>query len=184
MHPLETVYKTTVVPGLKEKFGYTNIYQTPKILKVSINVGLGRALKDPSYLEVVADSLEKITGQKPVKTRAKKSIAGFKIREGQVVGMKVTLRKQRMMDFVSKLLSFALPRVRDFRGLDSKAIDARGSLTIGFKENIAFPEVKSDEIEKVHGLEVTITTNAKSREEGMALFTLYGFPFKKPPTKS
>lgn len=179
MHPLETVYKTKVVPGLKSQFGYTNMYQTPKIVKVSVNVGLGRALKDPSYLEIVSDSLEKITGQKPVKTRAKKSIAGFKIREGQVIGMKVTLRKQRMMDFVTKLLTFALPRVRDFRGLDSKGIDARGSLTIGFRENIAFPEVKSDEIEKVHGLEITITTNAKSREEGLALFTLFGFPFKK-----
>ncbi|MBI4600214.1 50S ribosomal protein L5 [Candidatus Uhrbacteria bacterium] len=179
MHPFETLYKTNVIPGLKERFGYANLYQTPKIVKVSINVGLGRALKDPAYLEVVADSLEKITGQKPIKTRAKKSIASFKIREGQVVGMKVTLRKKRMMDFVAKLLMFALPRVRDFRGLDSKAVDARGGLTIGFRENIAFPEVKSDEIEKVHGLEVTITTNAKSREEGLALFTLFGFPFKK-----
>jgi len=179
MHSLEQTYKTTVVPALKEKFGYKNMYQVPKLVKVSLNVGLGKALKDPSYLEIVSDSLEKITGQKPVKTRAKKSIAGFKIREGQVVGMKVTLRKARMMDFVAKLLSFALPRIRDFRGLDKKGVDAHGSLTIGFRENIAFPEVKSDEIEKVHGLEVTITTNAKNREEGVAFFTLFGFPFKK-----
>lgn len=179
MHPLVTLYTTKVIPGLKETFGYTNAHQIPRLVKVSVNVGLGSGLKDPSYLETVSDSLEKITGQKPVKTRAKKSIAGFKIREGQVVGMKVTLRKARMMDFVLKLITFALPRVRDFRGLESKAVDAHGSLTIGFRENIAFPEVKSDEIEKIHGLEVTITTSAHNRDEGVALFTLLGFPFKK-----
>jgi large subunit ribosomal protein L5 len=179
MHPLETLYKTSVVPKLQKQFGYASPYQVPRLMKVSVNVGLGRALKDPAYLEVVSDSLEKITGQKPVKTRAKKSVAGFKIREGQVIGMKVTMRKARMMDFVFKLLMFALPRVRDFRGLDSKAVDAHGSVTIGFRENIAFPEAKSDEIEKIHGLEVTITTTAKSREEGLALLTLLGFPFKK-----
>lgn len=179
MHSFEEKYKTVVVPELKKKFGYTNLYQVPKIVKVTLNVGLGRALKDSEYSEVVADSLMRITGQRPVKTRAKKSIAGFKIREGLVIGMKVTLRKVRMLDFLQKLITFALPRVRDFRGLDQKAVDQKGNLSIGFRESSAFPEVKSDELEKIHGLETTITTNAKSREEGIALFTLLGFPFKK-----
>lgn len=179
MHSFEEKYKTVVVPELKKKFGYTNLYQVPKIVKVTLNVGLGRALKQLEYSGVVADSLMRITGQRPVKTRAKKSIAGFKIREGQVIGTKVTLRKARMLDFLQKLITFALPRVRDFRGLDQKGVDQKGNLSIGFKDSSAFPEVKSDELEKIHGLEVTITTNAKSREEGVALFTLLGFPFKK-----
>lgn len=178
-HPFEKKYTENVVPALKKQFGYTNVYQVPRIMKVTVNVGLGRALKDPNHLEVVADSLARITGQKPVKTRAKKSIAGFKIREGLAIGMKVTLRKKHMLDFLYKLSMFALPRVRDFRGLDIKGIDAKGNFSIGFRESSAFPEVKSDELEKIHGLEVAITTNAKTRQEGVALFTLLGFPFKK-----
>lgn len=179
MHLLEKKYKEEIVPALQKKFGYTNVHRVPKLLKVTVNVGLGRALKDASFLEIVIDSLTRITGQKPVKTKAKKSIAGFKIREGQIVGMKVTLRKKRMLDFLTKVISFALPRVRDFRGVDVKGVDAHGNLSVGFRENSSFPEVKSDEIEKLHGLELTITSNAKTREEGVALFTLLGFPFKK-----
>lgn len=179
MHPFEKKYIEEVIPALTKKFGYANRYQVPKITKATVNVGLSRALKDPNYMEVVTDSVTRITGQKPVKTRAKKSIAGFKIRQGLVIGMKVTLRKKRMLDFLQKLIMFALPRVRDFRGLDVKAIDARGNFSIGFRESSAFPEVKSDELEKIHGLEVAISTNAKTREEGVALFTLLGFPFKK-----
>lgn len=179
MHPFEKKYKETVVPALKATFGYANLYRIPKVIKVTINVGLGRALKDPNYAEVVADSLTRITGQKPVKTLAKKSIAGFKIREGLVVGMKVTLRKKRMYDFLTKFLTFALPRVRDFRGLDAKGVDGKGNLSIGLRESSSFPEVKSDELEKIHGLEIAVTSNAKTREEGVALFTLLGFPFKK-----
>ena len=179
MHPFEKKYNEAVVPALIKRFGYTNRYQVPKVNKATVNVGLSRALKDANYMDAVIDSLTRITGQKPVKTRAKKSIAGFKIREGLVVGMKVTLRKKRMLDFLHKLIMFALPRVRDFRGLDMKAIDAHGNFSIGFRESSAFPEVKSDELEKIHGLEISITTNAKTREEGAALFNLLGFPFKK-----
>ncbi len=179
MHSFETKYTSSVVPELKKRFGYTNSFQVPRLVKITLNVGLGHSLKDASFVETVQDSLTKIAGQKPIKTKAKKSIASFKIREGQVIGMKVTLRKKRMMDFAEKLVHFALPRVRDFRGLDPKAIDEKGNLSLGFKENISFPEVKSDEIEKIHGLEVTLTTTAKTREEGVAFFTLLGFPFKK-----
>lgn len=178
-HPFEKKYTENVVPALKKQFGYMNAYQVPRIVKVTVNVGLGSALKDPNHLEVVADSLARITGQKPVKTRAKKSIAGFKIREGLAIGMKVTLRKKHMLDFLYKLSMFALPRVRDFHGLDIKSIDEKGNFSIGFRESSAFPEVKSDELEKIHGLEVAITTNAKTRQEGVVLFTLLGFPFKK-----
>lgn len=178
-HSFEKKYRERGVPALKEMFGYTNLYQIPKVVRVTLNVGLGSGLKDAQYLDVVTETLTRITGQKPVKTRAKKSVAGFKIREGQVIGMKVTLRKKRMLDFLLKLVTFALPRVRDFRGLDSKAVDKNGNLSIGFRESAAFPEIRSDEIEKIHGLEVAISTNAKTREEGIALFTLLGFPFKK-----
>lgn len=179
MHPFEKKYKEVVIPALKERFGYDNRYQVPRITKVTLNVGLGRAVKDANYKEVVTDSLTRITGQKPVTTRAKKSIASFKIREGQIIGMKVTLRKKRMLDFLMKLVTVVLPRVRDFRGLDIKAVDAQGNVSIGFRESTAFPEVKSDELENIHGLEVAISTTAESREEGMALCTLLGFPFKK-----
>ena len=178
-HPFEQKYQEEVIPALKSRFGYANRYQVPKIMKVTLNVGLGHALKDANYQEVVTDSLTRITGQKPITTRAKKSIASFKIREGQVIGMKVTIRKKRMLDFLTKLVTVVLPRVRDFRGLDIKAVDARGNLSIGFRESTAFPEVRSDELENTHGLEVTISTNAHSRDEGAALFTLLGFPFKK-----
>lgn len=179
MHPFDKKYKEDVIPALKERFGYANRYQVPRIITVTLNVGLGRALKDANYSEVVTDSLTRITGQKPVTTRSKKSIASFKIREGQIIGMKVTLRKKRMLDFLMKLVTVVLPRVRDFRGLDIKAVDATGNLSIGFRESTAFPEVRSDELENIHGLEVAISTNAKSKEEGAALFTLLGFPFKK-----
>lgn len=179
MHPFEKKYKEIVAPSLKEQFGYQSIYQIPRIVKVTLNVGLGSALKDAQYGDIVADSLTRMTGQKPIKTRAKKSIAGFKIREGLVIGMKVTLRKKRMLDFLEKLVTFVLPRARDFRGLDMKAIDRNGNLSIGIKESSAFPEIKSEELEKIHGLEVAISTNAKTRAEGVALFTLLGFPFKK-----
>ena len=138
-----------------------------------------RSIKDPDFLAVVEQTLLRISGQKPVRTKAKKSIAGFKIREGQVVGMKVTLRKDRMFDFLDKMLNITFPRVRDFHGISAKGIDQHGNMTVGFKENLPFPEVRSDEIERVHGLEVTITTTAGTRERGEALFRLMGFPFTK-----
>ena len=179
MKRLEELYKTNAVPALKEKFGFTNILAVPKVEKVVINVGTGPGLKDPRFNEVVEATLQRITGQRPVKTIAKKSISNFKIREGLVIGMVVTLRGKRMYDFLEKLINITLPRVRDFRGLDPKNIDQRGTLNLGFREHIAFPEIKSDEIEKIHGMQVTVVTTARSREQGLELLTHLGFPFRR-----
>lgn len=176
---LKEKYQKEIIPKLKEKFGYKNSLAVPRLEKVVLNVGLGEGLKDKKIIDIVENSLTHITGQKPVKTKAKKSISSFKIREGMVIGMKVTLRKTRMYDFIDKLVNVSLARVRDFRGLSSDAVDKQGNLTIGFKEHIVFPEIRPEEIEKVHGLEVTITTRAKDKEEGLELLTLLGFPFKK-----
>lgn len=172
-------YTTVVVPALMKEWGYMNALQVPKVIKVTVNVGVGKALKDSNILDSVEHSLLRITGQKPVRTKAKKSIANFKVRQGVVLGVKVTLRKKRMYDFLEKLVAVALPRIRDFRGLELSSVDAQGNLSIGFKENLAFPEIKSDEIEHTHGLEITISTNAHSYDRGVALFSLLGFPFKK-----
>lgn len=179
MNNLQEKYRNEIVPKLKEKLGYKNNLAIPKIDKIIINAGLGRGLKDPTFIDTVESTLTRITGQKPVKTKAKKSISNFKIREGMVIGMKVTLRGKRMYDFIDKLINITLPRVRDFRGLDKKTIDKNGNLTIGFKEHIAFPEIGSDEVEKLHGLEVIINTSAKNKEEGIQLLETFGFPFKK-----
>lgn len=179
MNSLQEKYKKQVMPALKEKFGYKNVNATPKVLKVIVNVGTSHGLKDPKFNEFVENTLIRITGQKPVKTLAKQSISNFKIRKGQVVGMMVTLRGHRMYDFVDKLVNITFPRIRDFRGLDPKHIDKHGNLNLGFKENISFPEIKSDEVERLHGLQITLTTSAKSREEGLELFKLLGFPFIK-----
>ncbi len=178
MSTLHKKYLTDVVPTLQKEFGLKNILQVPSIRRVTINVGVGKSSKDPEFVSVVENTLTRITGQKPIRTKAKKSIASFKTREGQIVGVAVTLRKKRMYDFLDRLLTFALPRVRDFRGIDSKAVDAQGNLTIGFRENLTFPEIRPDEIERVHGLEVSISTTARSREKGLRLFTLLGFPFR------
>ncbi|MBD3359712.1 MAG: 50S ribosomal protein L5 [Candidatus Buchananbacteria bacterium] len=176
---LKEYYKKEVAPQLKESFGYTNNLAVPKLKKVVLNAGLGKGVKDSSFMETVENTLTRITGQKPVKTKAKKSISNFKIREGMVIGMKVTLRGETMYDFIEKLIKITLPRVRDFRGLSLKSIDKEGNLNIGIKEHIAFPEIQADEIEKLHGLEMAIVTTAKNREEGEALFKALGFPFKK-----
>ncbi len=172
-------YQEEIIPALKKELGLKNLYQIPRVQKISLNIGIGRSLKDPQFLEIAEHTLTRISGQKPIRTKAKKSIASFKIRQGMVVGLSVTLRKKRMHDFLEKLISFTLPRIRDFRGIDAKAVDQQGNLTIGFKEHIAFPEIRSDEIDKIHGIEVTIVTNAKSRENGLVLFRKLGFPFKK-----
>jgi len=179
---LET-YKKEIVPALKKELGLVNDQQVPALEKVVLNVGVGRSLKDPNFLEFVETSLTKISGQKPVRTKAKKSIAAFKIRQGMVVGFSVTLRKKRMYDFIQRLVTFALPRTRDFRGIDSKSIDAHGNIALGIKESIIFPEIKSDEIEKIHGLEICISTTAKTREQGLALLKALGFPFKSSSKK-
>jgi len=172
-------YKKELAPKLMSELRDPHVMSVPRLLKVVLNVGTGPGLKDVKWNEVVEKSLKRITGQKPVPTKAKKSISNFKIREGLVIGYKVTLRGKRMYDFVEKLIRVAIPRIRDFRGLDAKCIDPRGHATIGFKEHLVFPEIRSDEVEKIHGLEVTLVTTAKTRDRGYALLKAMGFPFKE-----
>ncbi|MFA6428669.1 MAG: 50S ribosomal protein L5 [Candidatus Buchananbacteria bacterium] len=171
-------YIKEVVPELKKSFGYTNNLAVPRLEKVVLNVGISSKNADPKFLENVESGLQRISGQKPVRTLARLAISNFKIRQGQVVGLMVTLRGQRMYQFVDKLVSISLPRVRDFRGLEAKSLDDKGNLNIGFKENLAFPEIKADEMERTFGLEVAIKTTAKNKAEGLALLKLLGFPIK------
>lgn len=178
MHPFIEQYQKVAVPALSAKFGYGNIMATPKVTKVVVNVGLSASQKDQKFQETVESVLTRITGQKPVKTLAKKSIASFKTRKGMVVGMKVTLRGRRMQDFLYKLVRVTLPRVRDFRGLSPKLLDGHGNLAIGFSEYLPFPEIRSSEVERTHGLEIAIATTAKHDEEALELFKRLGFPFK------
>jgi large subunit ribosomal protein L5 len=180
---LKEKYNKEVIKSLKEKFGYKNVNQVPKLLKAVINVGVGRNAKEQQFIDGVDKNLMRISGQKPVRTKAKKSISAFKIRQGMVVGLKVTLRGNRLYDFVEKLIHISFPRIRDFRGLSEQQVDRTGNLTIGFRENIAFPEIRADEIENMHGLEICLTTNAKTRTEGLELFRQLGFPFKKDEAK-
>lgn len=172
-------YKKEVLPKVKAELGYKNIMQVPQINKLVVNVGVGRFLKEPNFIENVEKVLTKITGQKPVRTKAKKSISNFKVREGQEIGVMATLRGPRMFYFLEKLLQVTLPRVRDFHGLSEHGFDNQGNYTIGFKENVAFPEVKMEEIDKAHGLQVIINTTAKNKKEGKALLAALGFPFAK-----
>lgn len=176
---LQEQYKKNISPKLKEKFGYKNEMQVPKIKKVVINVGVGKHAKEKAFIESAESVVTRITGQKPVFTKAKKSIASFKVREGQIVGIIATLRGGKMNDFIEKLIHISFPRIRDFRGINETQVDRTGNLTIGFKEFLAFPEIRADEIDNVHGLEIVIDTSAKTREEGLELFRLLGFPFKK-----
>ena len=163
--------------GLQEQFKYTNVMAIPKLDKVVINIGLGEAVQNPKALDAALNDLTLITGQKPVVTRAKKSIAGFKLREGMPVGVKVTLRGDRMYEFVDRLLSVALPRVRDFRGVSPKSFDGRGNYSLGLKEQLIFPEIEYDKIDKLRGMEIVFATTAKTDEEGRALLKLLGMPF-------
>ncbi|MFA6271841.1 MAG: 50S ribosomal protein L5 [Patescibacteria group bacterium] len=179
MNILKEKYNKEIAPALMEKLGYKNAMAVPKIDKVTLNVGVGRAINDPKFLDVVKHNLERITGQKPVFTKSKKSISNFKIRAGMTVGIMVTLRGDRMYDFLTKLIYISLPRVRDFRGIPKKSVSDKGSLSIGFVEHTVFPEIHPDEIEAIHGLEVNISTTAKTKEEGLALFTLLGLPFQE-----
>lgn len=176
---LKIKYQKESVPALEAKFGYKNIFAVPRVEKVVVSAGLSQGLKDAKFLDIVEETLRKITGQKPIKTLAKKSIANFKIRQGMPVGMVVTLRGSRMYDFLDKLINITFPRVRDFRGLSSELMDKSGNLSVGFKDDICFPEIKSEEIEKMHGLQVTVRTTAKSKEEGLELLKLLGFPFRE-----
>lgn len=172
-------YKKEVVPAMVKEFGYKSQMQVPKISKIVLNVGYGKFLKEPNYAEMVEKNLINITGQKTVRTKAKKSISNFKTREGMEIGVIVTLRGNRMYYFLEKLLNITFPRIRDFRGISGKSFDGRGSYSFGMKEITAFPEIKHADMEKNHGLEITITTTAKNKEEGKALLDLMGFPFKK-----
>lgn len=176
---LREKYKKQVVPAMKEKFGWKNEILVPRLEQVVLNVGFGHHAKEKEFMASVEKGLTKISGQKPVFTKAKKSISAFKIREGLVIGAKVTLRGQRMYDFVDKLVNITFPRVRDFRGLNEKAVDSGGNLTVGFKEYSSFPEIRVEEIDNMYGLEVCLSSSAKDRASGLELFRLLGFPFKK-----
>lgn len=178
MTTLKEHYQTQVIPALREQFGIKNTMATPKVTKVVVSVGLSQGIKDPKVMETVEQTLTRITGQKPIRTKAKKSIASFKIREGMVVGMMVTLRGPRMWDFLTKFTRVTFPRIRDFRGINAKCIDAQGNASIGFREHLAFPEIRPDEVERVHGLQITITTTAKDKARGLALLKGLGFPFQ------
>lgn len=178
LHPVLKRYRETVVPALKERFEISNLNAVPRLEKVVLNIGLGKVQGDAKAIETAQLTLIRISGQKPVLTKARKSISAFKLREGTVIGAKVTLRGPRMLDFIGKLVNVTLPRVRDFQGLDPKGFGQSGNYTLGFKENLAFPEIKSDEVERLHGLEVTIVTTATTPEQGLALLTGLGFPFR------
>jgi large subunit ribosomal protein L5 len=177
-HLLER-YKTEVAPALLKAFNYKNVMQVPRIEKVVVNIGLGEALDNPKALEAAVSDLMQIAGQKPVLTKARKSIAAFKLREGRIIGTKVTLRGERMWSFLDRLMNVALPRVRDFRGVSANAFDGRGNYTLGLKDQLVFPEIEYDKIDKLRGMEITIVTTARTDDEARALLQLLGMPFKK-----
>jgi len=178
MARLQEYYKSTVVPELLKQFGYTSVMQVPRITKVTLNMGVGEAVGDKKILEHALGDLTKIAGQKPVTTVARKSIAGFKIREGYPIGCMVTLRGPRMFEFLDRLVTIAMPRIRDFRGIQGKGFDGRGNYNLGVKEQIIFPEIEYDKIDALRGLNISITTTAKNDDEARALLTLFKFPFK------
>lgn len=178
MARLREFYKETVVPELVKQFGYKSVMEVPRIEKITLNMGVGEAVADKKVMEYAVSDLEKIAGQKPVVTVARKSIAGFKIRDNYTVGCKVTLRRDQMFEFLDRLITIALPRVRDFRGVSGKSFDGRGNYNMGVREQIIFPEIEYDKIDALRGLNITITTTAKTDEEAKALLSLFKFPFK------
>ncbi len=179
MNRLQEKYNTSVVPALMKKFEYTSVMQTPKLEKVVINWGVGEAISNPKVLDEAVAELTAIAGQKPVITKAKKSIANFKLREGMPIGCKVTLRGERMYEFLDKLFNISLPRVRDFRGVSTTAFDGRGNYTLGVKEQLIFPEINFDKVNKVRGMDIVIVTSAKTNEEAKALLSELGMPFAR-----
>lgn len=176
---LKERYLNEITPALMQKFNYTSVMQVPKVEKVVINMGVGEAVGNSKILDSAVDELQRIAGQKPVITRAKKSIAGFKLREGMPIGTKVTLRGERMYHFLDKLFNVALPRVRDFRGVSSKAFDGRGNYTLGLKDQLIFPEIEYDKVDKIRGMDVVVVTTARSDEESRELLSQLGMPFVK-----
>ena len=178
MARLESVYKEKILPALVEQFAYKSVMQAPRISKITLNMGVGGAVADKKVLQSALSDMEKISGQKPVITLARKSIAGFKIRDDMPIGCKVTLRSDRMYEFLDRLISISIPRIRDFRGLSPKSFDGRGNYSMGVKEQIIFPEIDYDKIDTLRGMDITITTTAQTNEEGLALLKLFNFPFK------
>lgn len=179
MPRMQEYYRKEIVPALKKKFEYDSVMQVPKIEKITINMGVGKAAADKKVLQNAVADLEKITGQKVVTTLAKKSIAGFKIREGWPIGCKVTLRRDKMYEFLDRLIAIALPRVRDFRGISARSFDGRGNYSLGMKEQIVFPEIEYDKIDAIRGMDITITTSAKTNKEAFALLQAFNFPFRE-----
>ena len=178
MARLQQTYREKIVPDLMKQFGFTSVMQVPRITKITLNMGVGEAVGDKKLLEMAAGDLTKIAGQKPVTTKAKKAIAGFKIRAGYPIGCMVTLRGDRMYEFLDRLVTIALPRVRDFRGISGRAFDGRGNYNLGVKEQIIFPEIEYDKVDKVRGLNISITTTAKNDDEAKALLAAFRFPFR------
>ena len=179
MSRLQTYYKETVVPQLQEKFSYGNIMEVPRITKITLNMGVGEAVGDKKVMDRAVGDMTAIAGQKPIVTNSRKSVASFKIRDGWPVGCKVTLRRERMYEFLDRLVNIAIPRIRDFRGLNRKSFDGRGNFSMGVKEQIMFPEIDFDKIDAIRGMDITITTTAKNDEEALALLQAFSFPFKE-----
>ena len=179
MNELQNKYNEEVVPSLMEKFNYDSIMEAPKVEKIVVNMGVGDAVQNAKALDTAVEELSLITGQKPMVTRAKKSIAGFRLREGMPIGAKVTLRGERMYEFLQKLIAVSLPRVRDFRGISKKAFDGRGNYTLGVKEQLIFPEINYDKVNKVRGMDIVVVTTANTAEEARELLAQFGMPFQK-----
>lgn len=179
MARLQDLYRESIAPNLKERFGYGSLMQVPRVEKVTLNMGVGEAVGDKKVLDSAVNDMQLISGQKPVVTRARKSVAAFKIREGWPIGCKVTLRRRRMYEFLDRLINVAIPRIRDFRGFSRRAFDGRGSYSLGIREQIVFPEIDYDKIDAIRGLDVAITTSARTDEEALALLAGFKFPFRR-----
>jgi large subunit ribosomal protein L5 len=176
---LQVYYRETIVPNLMKRFGYTSVMQVPKLVKISLNMGVGEGAQDAKQIQNALNELELIAGQRPAVARAKRSIANFKLRQGQPIGVHVTLRRARMYEFLDRFINIAAPRIRDFRGFPDKSFDGRGNYTVGIKEQIIFPEIDVDKVDRIRGLDVTFVTSAKTDEEAYALLEAFGFPFRK-----
>lgn len=178
MARLKELYRKEVMPALQKEFGYKNVMEIPQVTKITLNMGVGEGVGDKKQIDNAVGDLQAIAGQKPVITKARKSVAGFKIREGWPIGTKVTLRHDRMWEFMDRLIDIALPRVRDFRGINGKSFDGRGNYSVGLREQIIFPEIEYDKVDRLRGMDITITTTARTNEEGKALLKALSFPFR------
>lgn len=183
MARLKEAYSESIRPQLMKEYGYENLHDVPRLDKIVINVGMGEAIDNPKRLDSAMDELATITGQRPVITRAKHSISNFKLREGMAIGCKVTLRGERMYEFLDRLINSAIPRIRDFRGVPTRSFDGRGNYTLGVKEQLIFPEIDYDKVDTVHGMDVTIVTTAERDDEALALLAAFGMPFRRQPTR-